>query len=81
MKTVILPEKNRKDLVDVPKKALSDLNILFVKNMDEVLDGALLPKEAKPKKDKKEKKVQKTSSTKPSKTQVDENKPPVQPGV
>ncbi len=81
LKTVILPEKNRKDLVDVPKKALSDLNILFVKNMDEVLDGALLPKEAKPKKDKKEKKVQKTSSAKPSKTQVDENKPPVQPGV
>lgn len=47
IKTVILPEKNMKDLVDVPKKARADLEILPVSHMDEVLEIALLPKEKK----------------------------------
>ncbi|MEJ2512596.1 MAG: endopeptidase La [Anaerolineales bacterium] len=85
LKTIILPEKNRKDLVDVPKKALSDLNIVFVKHMDEVLEVALLPKPVKPKKEKKEKKAEKPAEkTKPvsaPKSAPDEGKPPVQPGV
>ena len=85
LKTIILPEKNRKDLVDVPKKALSDLKIVFVKHMDEVLEVALLPKPVKPKKEKKEKKAEKPAEkTKPvsaPKSAPDEGKPPVQPGV
>lgn len=41
LKTILLPEKNEKDLVEVPKKVLQDLNIIFVRHMDEVIDVAL----------------------------------------
>ncbi|NMB53590.1 MAG: endopeptidase La [Leptolinea sp.] len=43
LKRVLLPEKNVKDLVDVPKKVLSDLTVIPVKHMDQVLDVALHP--------------------------------------
>jgi len=43
LKTVILPEKNAKDLVEVPKKVREDLKIIFVRHMDEVIDIALAP--------------------------------------
>jgi ATP-dependent Lon protease len=43
LKTVILPKRNMKDLVDVPKRARSELKILSVEHMDEVLEIALLP--------------------------------------
>ena len=41
LKTVILPEKNMKDLVDLPKTARAELKILPVKHMDDVLKIAL----------------------------------------
>jgi ATP-dependent Lon protease len=41
LKTVLLPEKNLKDLVDLPKTAKSELKIMPVKHMDDVLDIAL----------------------------------------
>lgn len=41
IKTVILPERNMKDLVDVPKQALKDLKIVPVNHMDQVLEVAL----------------------------------------
>jgi len=41
--TVILPTKNDKDLVDVPKKARKALNIRLVDHMDQVLEIALAP--------------------------------------
>jgi len=41
LKTVILPEKNMKDLVDLPKTAKSEMKIVPVKHMDDVLDIAL----------------------------------------
>jgi ATP-dependent Lon protease len=41
LRTVILPERNQKDLVDVPKKVLSDLKIVPVIHMDQVLEVAL----------------------------------------
>lgn len=44
LKTVILPEKNMKDLVDLPKSARAELKIIPVKHMDEVLGVALAPK-------------------------------------
>jgi ATP-dependent Lon protease len=44
LKTVILPEKNLKDLVELPKTARSELKIIPVKHMDEVLQIALAPK-------------------------------------
>jgi ATP-dependent Lon protease len=43
LKTVILPKKNLKDLVDVPKRARSELKIVPVEHMDEVLQIALAP--------------------------------------
>jgi ATP-dependent Lon protease len=47
LKTVILPRRNQKDLVDVPKKARNDLKIIFVEHMDQVLEVALLPPKPK----------------------------------
>jgi ATP-dependent Lon protease len=44
LKTVMLPEKNMKDLVDLPKTAKSELKIIPVKHMDEVLQIALASK-------------------------------------
>jgi ATP-dependent Lon protease len=41
LKTVILPEKNLKDLVELPKTAKSEMKIIPVKHMDDVLDIAL----------------------------------------
>ncbi len=43
MKVVLLPEKNMKDMVDIPKSARNDLELLPVKHMDQVLDIALAP--------------------------------------
>jgi ATP-dependent Lon protease len=45
IKTVILPAKNKKDLVEVPKKSLRALKVVLVNNMKEVLEIALLPRE------------------------------------
>ena len=41
LKTVILPEKNLKDLIELPKVAKTELKIIPVKHMDEVLQIAL----------------------------------------
>jgi ATP-dependent Lon protease len=43
LKTVILPKKNLKDLVDVPKRARNELNIVPVEHIDQVLEVALAP--------------------------------------
>jgi ATP-dependent Lon protease len=43
IKTFILPEKNRKDLVDIPKEVLDTVDIKPVSTIDEVLKLALLP--------------------------------------
>lgn len=37
LKKVILPEKNQKDLIDVPEKVLLDMQVVFVATMDEVI--------------------------------------------
>ena len=41
--TVIIPKKNDKDLVDVPKSAKRDLKIILVERMEEVIDAAMSP--------------------------------------
>jgi ATP-dependent Lon protease len=41
LKTIIVPVKNQKDLVDIPKKVQRDLDFHFVDSMDEVLSLAL----------------------------------------
>ncbi len=41
LKTVILPEPNRRDLEDMPKEVLEDLNFVFVENVNQVFEEAL----------------------------------------
>ena len=43
VRVLILPERNRRDLIDVPADVQKDLTIVFVDGMDAVLDVALLP--------------------------------------
>jgi ATP-dependent Lon protease len=70
IKTVIIPKRNLKDLVDVPKKARNDLNIHPVEHLDEVLELAVLgPKNSKASKvsrTHKKGRTRKTNSTPPS---------------
>ena len=48
IKTVLLPKRNTKDLIDVPKRVRSDLKIIPVEHMDQVLEVALAPLPEKP---------------------------------
>jgi ATP-dependent Lon protease len=42
VKTVLIPKRNEKDLVDVPEEVRSELRIVPVENMDQVLAEALI---------------------------------------
>jgi ATP-dependent Lon protease len=46
--TILLPEDNRPDLVDIPADIRKRLTFKFVKSMDEVIAEALLPKSEAP---------------------------------
>jgi ATP-dependent Lon protease len=46
IRTVILPEENRRDLAEIPHEVQNDLNLVFVKDMDGVLGVALQETEA-----------------------------------
>ncbi len=47
--SVIIPAKNKQDLVEVPRKARKDLKFIFVERMDQVIEAALLaPVKAQP---------------------------------
>ena len=48
LKIVLLPLKNLKDLVDVPKRVRTDLKIIPVEHMDQVLEVALYPEPIQP---------------------------------
>ena len=50
IKTVILPERNRKDLVDVPVDATKDMRFEFVKSIDDVLKTVFALSSRPPKK-------------------------------
>ena len=87
LKTVLIPERNKKDLIDIPKRARNDLNIVTVERMGEVLEVALMEK----KRTRKPRRTQ-TKPTKPSpKSSNEESRseradqygevPPLQPGV
>jgi ATP-dependent Lon protease len=41
LKEIILPDKNRKDMEDVPEAIREELQFHFVKDMEEVIDLAL----------------------------------------
>jgi ATP-dependent Lon protease len=42
LKTVLLPKRNEKDLLDVPRRVQRGLNLVFVERMDEVVPAALI---------------------------------------
>jgi ATP-dependent Lon protease len=42
LKTIIMPKNNKKDLEDIPRYVLDDLEFVFVEHMDEVLKVALV---------------------------------------
>jgi ATP-dependent Lon protease len=42
LRTVILPAKNEKDLVDVPEAVLKELKIIFVDHMDQVTEASIV---------------------------------------
>lgn len=48
LKTLVIPYKNRKDLVTIPRAVQRDLKIVLVKSMEEVLPIALAPEKAAP---------------------------------
>ena len=41
IKTIICPKPNKKDLKDIPKEVLSNLNVILVEHVDQVLVNAL----------------------------------------
>jgi ATP-dependent Lon protease len=45
VKRVIIPKENEKDLKDVPKSITSQMDVVFVEHMDEVLSHALIVRE------------------------------------
>ncbi len=50
LKTVLIPRRNQKDLVDVPRDVQRELNLVLVERMDELLPHALLePPQPEPK--------------------------------
>ena len=74
LKTVIIPTRNQKDLIDVPKKARNELKIIPVEHMDQVLDYALNPevkKEVKPPRPRRKKEKEKPAGDEVSKAQND----------
>jgi ATP-dependent Lon protease len=66
LKTVILPERNLKDLIDLPKRVKTDLKIVPVNHMDQILELALDPPHQKPVKASRSKK--KKAEEKPAET-------------
>ena len=41
IKRIILPERNKKDLIDVPEQAKKEMEFIFAHSMDDVLKSAL----------------------------------------
>ena len=41
IKRVVLPERNRKDIIDIPEQSAQDAGVVFVKKIDEVLELTL----------------------------------------
>jgi ATP-dependent Lon protease len=77
IRTVILPKRNMKDLVDVPKRARNELKIVAVEHVDQVLEVALLPAVVRPK----EVSTRRKGGTKPLPAESPNGQAkPVQPG-
>ena len=42
LKVVLIPKRNKKDLIDVPRQVQRELDVVLVERMDEILPRALL---------------------------------------
>ncbi len=42
LKTMLIPKKNQKDMVDIPKKVQREMNFIYVERMDQVIPVALV---------------------------------------
>ncbi|MAT44420.1 MAG: endopeptidase La [Anaerolineaceae bacterium] len=60
IKVVFIPKKNEKDLLELSKKVRSDLNIIPINHIDELIEVALLEAEPVPEEEKTEEKEQET---------------------
>ncbi len=69
MKTVLIPRRNSKDLIDVPRDVQRELSILLVERMDEILSSALLPGMPKPPKPARGRARKKRGEAPPAETQ------------
>jgi len=90
LKTVILPRKNLKDLVDVPKRVRNEMNIVPVDHLDQVLEVALVLPVQQPKSVRSRRAVinRKKNGEPKTTNSLDEPRPrslndtpPIQPGV
>jgi ATP-dependent Lon protease len=84
LKTVVIPQLNKKDLVDIPKRARKDLRIITVERMDGILDVALMEKKksTKPRRTQtRRKKSAPESSSRNSHSDTSGEAPPLQPGA
>ncbi len=75
LKTLILPKKNMKDLVDLPRRVKEDIRFVPVEHMDQVIVEALYPAEPPP-----------TKTAKPARRAASKDKPsqgsfPTQPAA
>lgn len=80
LKIVIIPKLNMKDLVDVPKRARSEMKIIPVEHIDEVLSIALEKEEQKPKTARSRKKAEVKEEQKSSPASDAVNVPGAVPG-
>ena len=87
LKTVLIPQRNKKDLIDIPKRARNDLHVVTVERMDDVLEVALIEKKRPPKPRRKQTKRTNSSPKSTSGDSLSERTdqhgevPPLQPGA
>ncbi len=81
LKTVILPRRNIKDLVDVPKRARDELRLLPVEHMDQVLEIALVEKPIHVRKPRTKREVDENKLHPDSAAVSVSDNPPIQPAV
>ena len=70
LKKVVFPERNEKDLEEVPKSVLKEMELITVRHMDEVLPVALHPPEGD--KSRSKRKANKKSASKTSDAEFDD---------
>ncbi len=68
IKTIIIPERNKRDLIEVPDEVRKQIRFVPARTVRDVLDEALAPRPKKPTKPKSKSKPKSTKRTKPART-------------